>query len=156
VTCAPRFRGAEASAARALNNVSVTGGGGGGRRESKADISEVMENTMRAAAEQRQRLSAACCVVAITFPARAAFDFLNAYAALNQSTDPSCRQCDPCQSNQALVGTWINYTPEFQPIVVALSSPLPLSLSLWIITAAHTRAQVIAADMKRLTAFTRS
>jgi hypothetical protein len=44
---------------------------------------------------------------------------------------------------------FINYTPEFQPIVVAVSSPLPLTLSLWLLTKGHARARLIAVDVQR-------
>ena len=117
-------------------------------------ISGIIEDSVEAAAQQRQRLTAACILVMITFPARAAFDFLNAYSSLNQGTSSSCGMCDLCQSNQALVGSWINYTPEFQPIVVALSSPLPISLSLWIITQALASVQSIAVDVQEATTLT--
>ena len=47
-----------------------------------------------------------------------------------------------------VVKAWLIYTPEFQSVVVALSSPLPLTLSLWLITAAHTRALALLANMR--------
>ena len=115
-----------------------------------------MRDNIDASAELRKRLLSACIIVIITFPSRAAFDFLNAYAALNQDTNPSCGQCDPCQSDQGLIGLWINFTPEFWAIVVALSSPLPLALGLWIVTRAHSRQMKIAGDVQRLTAFAQS
>ena len=40
----------------------------------------------------------------------------------------------------ALIYTWLNFTPEFQPIVVALCSPLSLAASIYIITGAHAHA----------------
>ena len=43
---------------------------------------------------------------------------------------------------------WLEYTPEFQPLVFALSSPVPLTVSLWLITAAHTRALELQANMR--------
>jgi hypothetical protein len=46
------------------------------------------------------------------------------------------------------VRAWLAFTPEFQPLVVALSSPVPLTLSLWLITAAHTRALALQANMR--------
>ena len=46
------------------------------------------------------------------------------------------------------VRAWLAYTPEFQPLVVAWSSPVPLTLSLWLITAAHTRALALQANMR--------
>ena len=64
--------------------------------------------------------------------------------------NPACAVCDPCQTQQWLMNTWIQYTPEFQPVVVALSSPLPLIISTWLITAAHARAVGIAADVQRV------
>ena len=47
-----------------------------------------------------------------------------------------------------VVRAWLAYTPEFQPLVVALSSPVPLTLSLWLITSAHTRALALQANMR--------
>jgi hypothetical protein len=47
-----------------------------------------------------------------------------------------------------VVRAWLLYTPEFQPLVVAFSSPVPLTLSLWLITAAHTRALSLQASMQ--------
>ena len=103
----------------------------------------IVDDTMRAAAEQRRRLVAACIIVLITFPARAVFDVLHAYSAFN---DPSiCSDvCGVCQTDRRLIHEWLNYTPEFQPIVVALSSPLPLTISLWLVSTAHARARAIA------------
>ena len=51
--------------------------------------------------------------------------------------------------NMYVVKAWLLYTPEFQSVVVALSSPLPLTLSLWLITAAHTRALALQAAIKQ-------
>jgi uncharacterized protein (DUF983 family) len=42
------------------------------------------------------------------------------------------------------INIWLDYTPEFQPIVVAVSSPLTLTLSLWLLTKAIVRARLIA------------
>ena len=50
--------------------------------------------------------------------------------------------------NMFVVKAWLIYTPEFQSVVVALSSPLPLTLSRWLITAAHTRALALHANMR--------
>ena len=111
-----------------------------------------MRDTIDASAELRKRLLSACIVVMITFPSRAAFDTLNAYASLNQeiNSSVSCGQCDPCQSDQWLIGLWINLTPEFWSSAVALSSPLPLALGLWIITRAQARQLKIARDVQFL------
>ena len=71
------------------------------------------------------------------------------YAGFNSPINPACATCDPCQSTGYLISTWLDYTPEFQPIVVAVSSPLPLTLSLWLLTKAHARARLIAANVQR-------
>jgi hypothetical protein len=64
----------------------------------------IVDDTMQAAAQQRRRLVAACTVVLLTFPARAAFDFLNAYAppfprcffvTLCPATPPSATRTTP-------------------------------------------------------------
>ena len=58
-------------------------------------------------------------------------------------------ECDPCQSTPILINTWLHYTPEFRSIVVAVSSPLPITLLLWLVTKAVARARLIAADVER-------
>ncbi len=60
------------------------------------------------------------------------------------SRDTTCCEGCPCQTQQYLVSRWLIYTPQLQPIVVALSSPLPLAVSLWLVAAAHARSHEIA------------
>ena len=140
------FRRAERDGAHALLAVaSRTSAGHQGIEAATA----IVDETIQAAAEQRRRLVMACVVVLITFPARAAYDLLRAYTAFNDPTNPACGTCDRCQSDRWLVQEWLNYTPEFQPIVVALSSPLPLLVSLWIITGAHAQAYAISLSILR-------
>jgi len=113
-------------------------------------MSGIVADTMHAASEQRRRLTSACAIVLITLPARAAVDLMYAYSALNnESISTACGICEPCQSQQVLVNVWLNYTPEFQAIVVVLSSPLPLTLSIWLLTKAHARARLIATNVER-------
>jgi hypothetical protein len=109
----------------------------------------IVDDTIQAAAEQRRRLVIACVVVLISFPARAAFDLLNAYALFDNPRNPACDFCGACQTERFLVRYWLLYTPEFRPIVVALSSPLPLFVSLWIITGAHAQAYAISLNILR-------
>jgi hypothetical protein len=52
-----------------------------------------------------------------------------AYASFEAPENADCGACDACQSIQFLLRQWMNNTPHIRPIVVALSSPLPLSLS---------------------------
>ena len=105
---------------------------------------------MQAAAEQRRHLVIACIVVLIAFPARAALNLLSAFALFDVPYNPACAFCGPCQTDRFLVRWWLVYTPEFKPIVVALSSPLPLFVSLWIITGAHAQAYAISLNILRV------
>ncbi len=139
------FRLSERDAARALLSANY----GGNMRTSEANAAKIVGDTMQAAVEQRRRLTAACVIVLITFPARAAFDLLHAYAIFNDPLNPACGECDPCQSTPYIISIWLDHTPEFRSIVVAMSSPLPLTLSLWLLTKAHTRVRLIAADVER-------
>ena len=121
-----------------------------GREERVAEALAVIgEETIEATSEQRRRIVIACVVVLVTFPVRAAFDLLNAYSLFYDPYNNACGPCSTCQSESLLINTWLDYTPELQPIVVALSSPLPLFVSLWIITGAQARAIAIVALMKR-------
>jgi hypothetical protein len=141
------FRRAERVGAHALVAVAARTHAGDGRIEAAAAI---VDETITAAAQQRRRLVIACVVVLVTFPARAVYELMFAYAAFNDPANPTCHgACAPCQSNRFLMLAWFAYTPEFQPFVVALSSPLPLFVSLWIITGAHAQAYAISLNILR-------
>jgi hypothetical protein len=89
------------------------------------------------AAKRRRRLTKACIMVLVTFPARAVLEVLTSvsfYAVFNRE----CNVREPCQSNEYLISIWLFLTPEFRPIIVALSSPLPVMLSLWLVTKMHS------------------
>ena len=118
----------------------------------ETNAAKLVVDTAEAAVGHRWRLTAACVIVLVTFPARAAFDLLYAYSSFADPYNPACSLCGPCQSNRYLIRRWIRYTPEFQPIAVALSSPVPLTWSLWLISKAHARARLIAADVQRVRA----
>ena len=141
------FRRAERVGAHALVAVAARSNAGDQRSDRAAAI---VDDTIQAAAQQRRRLVIACVVVLVTFPARAAFDLLRAYSVFNAQPSPSCvGNCEPCQSDRFIINMWIALTPEFQSTVVALSSPLPLFVSLWIITGAHAQAYAISLNILR-------
>ena len=104
---------------------------------------ELTRMTLEVAPAQRRRFVAACGVVLITFILRASFNLLKAYASFNTSRNPGCGMCDPCQTDASLIRSWLSYTPEFQAIVVTLSSPLPLVISLWLMMTKEERAQLL-------------
>ncbi len=140
------FRRAERVGAHALVSVAARASAGDRNTEAAAAI---VDDTVHAAAEQRRRLVIACVVVLITFPFRAAVDLLLAYILFDNPYNPACGQCDHCQSDRFLIRWWLIYTPEFRPVVAALSSPLPLLVSLWIITGAHAQAYAISLSILR-------
>jgi len=139
------FRMLERVAARAL----LSNSDGWNMKASEANAARIVADTMQAAAEQRWRLTSSCVIVLVTFPVRAAYDLLHAYATFNDAFNPACGECDSCQLTPILVNSWLHYTPEFRSIAVALSSPLPLVLSLWLLTSVHARVRLIAADLER-------
>ena len=100
---------------------------------------------------QRRRVVAACCMVFITFIVRASFDLLQAYAAFNDPYNPECGICDPCQTDAYLIRKWISCTPHFQAIVVPLSSPLPLMISLWLMMTTEERLQLLFPGANNMT-----
>ena len=140
------FRRAERDGANALANVAAHAKAGVRRTDVAAAI---VDDTIQAAADQRRRLVMACVVVLTTFPVRAAFDMFSAYSLFYESQNPACRLCEPCQSDRFLIYVWISFTPELQSVVVALSSPLPLFVSLWIITGAHAQSYAITLNIVR-------
>ena len=73
---------------------------------------------------------------------------LKAYDSFNTSRNPDCDICDPCQTDAYLIRTWITYTPEFHAIVVTLSSPLPLVVSLWLMMTKEERAQLLSTQSR--------
>ena len=101
---------------------------------------ELLRSTLAEATAQRRRFVAACSIVLLTFFLRASFDLLYAYSSFNGSYNRLCSgPCDPCQSDQFLISVWLEYTPEFRAVVVALSSPLPLVVSLWLMMTKEDR-----------------
>jgi hypothetical protein len=109
----------------------------------RATAAHARTTPLAAATAQRQRFVGACSIVLLTFLLRASFDLLNAYANVNIQRNLLCGFCDPCQSDQWLINNWLQYTPEFQSIVVALSSPLPLVVSLWLMMTKEDRMLLV-------------
>ena len=72
--------------------------------------------------------------VFVAFVLRAAFSSMSAVA--NQlSLEPvgkSCSDiCSECYNVYVRITQWMNYTPEFQPMIVLVSSPVALLVALW-------------------------
>jgi hypothetical protein len=78
--------------------------------------------------------------VFVTFLLRAVFSTMNAFANALQIQVYSCSNpCDPACSNVwSVIQNRLELTPEFQLIVVLISSPLALLVALWGMTDKRT------------------
>ncbi len=81
---------------------------------------------------RRQRFVTACGIVLVAFMARASAALMNAFVFFNYSENNQCGTCEPCQNDAFLIRKWLDYTPEFQRVIVTFSSPLPMVISLWL------------------------
>jgi hypothetical protein len=81
----------------------------------------------------RRQIVGTATFVFVTFLLRAAFSIMNALANALQNDGAACLTfCDtPCNNMYELIQNWILLTPEFQLIVVLISSPLALLVALW-------------------------
>jgi hypothetical protein len=73
--------------------------------------------------------------------ARSSFSFTYALALAFQRTSCEVKTtfvgCGPCKNDFALILGWILFTPEFQQVVMAISSPLALLVALWGMSGVH-------------------
>ena len=71
--------------------------------------------------------------VFVTFLLRAIFSTMNAVSNALQIQAHTCNNiCDPaCNNVWTVITYWLELTPEFQLIVVLISSPLALIVALW-------------------------
>jgi hypothetical protein len=93
----------------------------------------------------RLRIVGTAAFVFVTFLLRAVYSTMFALGNElqndgNRVNCPSAPLCDAsCFNSYFLMRTWILYTPEFQLMVVLISSPLAMIVALWGMTNAHTR-----------------
>ena len=88
----------------------------------------------------RLQIVGTAAFVFVTFLLRAVFSTMNALSSALQTEVFTCsNSCDPACSNVwYVIQTWLNFTPEFQLIVVLISSPLALLVALWGMTDKRT------------------
>jgi hypothetical protein len=99
-----------------------------------------MNDEHEAAGRQlRRQIVGTTAFLFITFLLRAVFSFMNALSNALQIQVPNCNICDPACSNVwTVIQDWLELTPEFQLIVVLISSPLALLVALWGMTSKRT------------------
>jgi hypothetical protein len=88
----------------------------------------------------RRRMLGTTAFVFVTFVLRAAFSTMNAVAfKLRDTLTTSCPDaCDECHNAYYLIAQWMALTPEFQLLIVLVSSPVALLVALWGMTSNAT------------------
>ena len=108
-----------------------------------ADVRQFMLDIKSSATAQRWRF--VFCLALVT-AALLALTFNAVFVAIsfvNTSRSADCGRCDPCQSAQYVMLSWLVFTPALFPLLSSLSCTLPLMLSLWLMTTPHDRALLI-------------
>jgi hypothetical protein len=101
----------------------------------------------------RLRMLGTTGFVFVTFVARAAFSTMYAVAYQLRVIYKSCLEpCGECRNVFANIADWMSYTPEFQTLIVLISSPLALLVALWSMTPNHLLQPMKSS--KRVIAFT--
>ncbi len=98
------------------------------------------EHVEAAGRQLRRKIMGTSAFVFVTFLLRAVFSTMNALASALQIQVAICNNpCDPsCNNVWWVIHFWLEFTPEFQQIVVLISSPLALLVALWGMTDKRT------------------
>jgi hypothetical protein len=98
------------------------------------------EHVEAAGRQLRRQIVGTASFVFVTFLLRAVFSIMNALANALQNDNANCPTfCGiPCNNMYSLIQNWLLLTPEFQLIVVLISSPLALLVALWGMTDKRT------------------
>ena len=102
------------------------------RRVSSA-LRDMNDEHGAAGRQLRRQIVGTAAFVFVTFLLRAVFSTMNALANALQNDGANCpTNCGiPCNNVWTLIQLWLEFTPEFQLIVVLISSPLALLVALW-------------------------
>jgi len=89
-----------------------------------------------------RRMIVACAAVLLTLWPRAAYASLQATSsAFQKSTDTCYGACDSsCMNQFSLLQRWLDFSPEFRALVVLVSSPMLMLITLWSLTSSRTAA----------------
>ena len=99
-----------------------------------------MNDALAALRQIRRQIVVTTAFVFVTFLLRAVFSIMNALSNALQNFGANCpTYCGiPCNNVWTLIGFLLVFTPEFQLIVVLISSPLALLFALWGMTDKRT------------------
>jgi hypothetical protein len=109
------------------------------RRVSSAlrNINDEHEDVTAAGRQLRRQIVGTTAFVFVTFLLRAVFTSKYALARALQNADAACAAtassyCDSACFNQwRLIDVWIGFTPEYQAMVILISSPVAMIVALW-------------------------
>jgi hypothetical protein len=89
-----------------------------------------------------RQIIVACAAVMLTLGLRASYAALHATSsAFQTSTDTCFDACDSsCMNQFSLLQRWLDFTPEFRALVVLVSSPMLMLITLWSLTSSRTAA----------------
>ena len=101
--------------------------------------SPVFANATTQGRALRRRMLGTTAFVFVTFVLRAAFSTMYAVAyQLREVNKPCPSPCDECYNVFTHMLNWMFYTPEFQVLIVLVSSPVALLVALWGMTSNAT------------------
>ena len=104
-----------------------------------------MRDIEAAAALQRRRFVLCLALVTAALIALALRTVFETSFLFNSKYNPDCDQCESCQEVGYFMSVWYNsfFRPEGFPLLLSLSSTLPLVFSLWLMTTPEDRALLL-------------
>jgi hypothetical protein len=86
-----------------------------------------------------RQIIVACAAVMLTLGLRASYAALHATSSAFQTgTDTCFDACDnSCMNQFSLLQRWLDFTPEFRALVVLVSSPMLMLITLWSLTSSR-------------------
>lgn len=92
-----------------------------------------VKNTGSAGARLQLKVMTTVGVVFLSFLLRAIFSIMLAVSGALQNYDVECTGglCAPCYNMYSNMQVWLHFTPEFQLIIMLISSPLASLVALW-------------------------
>jgi hypothetical protein len=109
------------------------------------EVRRYLRDIEAAAALQRRRFALCMLLVTAALVALASRAVFVTSYVFNAKFDPRCGSCESCQKVEFFMLIWYNYTFSLvgEPLLLSLSSTLPLVFSLWLMTTPEDRALLL-------------
>jgi hypothetical protein len=114
-------------------------------------VRQYLRDIEASAALQRRRFVLCLVLVTAALIALALRAVFAVSFSFNSNYNPDCGECESCQEVGYFMRIWYNFVffPEGFPLLVSLSSTLPLVFSLWLMTTPEDRALLLHPDRFR-------